>query len=126
MREVMLVAVAGALGTVSRYAVSGMTSKVFGTHFPYGTLAVNLLGCVLLGFLMQAGLQASFLPRAYVIAVTVGFLGAFTTFSTFSYETTRLLQDGAWLFAAANVGANIFLGAAGTIGGAMAGRLVLS
>lgn len=110
LREILLIAVAGALGTASRYGLSGWGYRLLGEHLPYGTLIVNVLGSLLLGFVMQVGLTSEAIPRSVRIAVAVGFLGAFTTFSTFGYETFRYLEDGAWWPAAANVALNLTLG----------------
>ncbi|RMF20026.1 MAG: fluoride efflux transporter CrcB, partial [Deltaproteobacteria bacterium] len=110
--EIVSLAVGGALGTLSRYAVSGWAYRLLGERLAYGTLVVNVAGCFLLAFIMQVGLTTDALPRTLRLAVTVGFLGAFTTFSTFGYETMRYLEDGAWLLAAANAGANLFIGLA--------------
>ena len=123
MREIALLAAAGALGTVSRYAVSTAAIRYLGNNFPYGTLTVNLVGSFLLGMLAQLGLRSDVIPNAYVLPITVGFLGAFTTFSTFSYETTHLVLDkGSWTLAAVNIIANIVLGSIGTISGVLLGR----
>ncbi len=89
----LYIAVGGALGALARYALSGWVHGWAGAAFPWGTLAVNLLGAFLLGFAARflEGTAASASLRALV---TIGFLGAFTTFSTFSYETVALLRDG--------------------------------
>ena len=125
MREVALIAAAGALGTVSRYVVSMAAIRYLGSHFPYGTLTVNLIGSFLLGMLAQIGLRSTIIPSAYVVPITAGFLGAFTTFSTFSYETTHLVLDkGSWTLAAINIAANIILGSIGTVSGILVGRAI--
>jgi len=77
--------------------------KALGPAFPYGTLAVNLLGSFLLAGLMFAGVEAAAMPPNLRIALTTGVMGGFTTYSTFSYETMRYLQDGAWATAITNV-----------------------
>ncbi len=125
MYEIIFLALAGALGTLGRYALSGLAYRLLGAGFPYGTLAVNLLGCLLIGFLMQVGLTSDVVPRQLRFAMTVGFLGAFTTFSTFGYETVRLVEGGAWRLAALNGAANLCLGFAGVWGGLAAGRTFL-
>ena len=109
MRELLFLAGAGAAGAVSRYALSGWTYRVFGERFPYGTLAVNVLGSFLIGLVMQAALSADLLSREARVAATVGFLGAFTTFSTLSYETMKAIEDGEWTKAGANVVLNVLL-----------------
>ena len=117
MREILLLAFAGALGTLGRYGLSGWAYRLMGERFPYGTLAVNITGCLLIGFVMQTGLVTEIIPRTYRFVITMGFLGAFTTFSTFSYETLRYVENGAWLFAIANAALNLVLGLSATWAG---------
>lgn len=118
-------AVAGAAGTVSRYAVSGWSYRVLGDKLPYGTLVVNVIGCLLLGFVMQLALSTDVIPRAMRMPITVGFFGAFTTFSTFGYETVRLMEDAAWFPALINIGANVLLCLVAAWAGLALGRLLL-
>jgi len=94
---------AGAVGTGARYLMSGWALAVLGAGFPYGTLAVNVLGSFAIGFVMQVGLATPLLSPTLRLTLTTGFLGGFTTYSSFNYETIRYLQDGAWRLAAANV-----------------------
>ncbi len=96
MMRIVLVALGGALGAVARYGVSGWVARATRTSpFPYGTLTVNLLGSLALGLLMglATGGVLNLAPRLRV-ALAIGFLGAFTTFSTFSYETLEALRVG--------------------------------
>jgi CrcB protein len=93
----------GAFGTGARYLLSGFVLEQFGPAFPSGTLAVNILGSFLLGALMFLGVEAGMLPPTLRLALTTGVMGGFTTYSTFSFETMRYLQDGAWQIAALNV-----------------------
>lgn len=96
------VAVGGAAGAVLRYSVAGAVQARMATLFPWGTLAVNLTGCFLAGFLWQATGQSLLSPQAKVF-VFIGVLGAFTTFSTFMLETLHLLTDGEIVRALANL-----------------------
>ena len=99
----MWIAVAGAAGAVSRYQVEGVVSRLTRGAFPWGTLVVNLSGCFLLGLVFTL-LTERFLPHPDLrVAVTVGFLGAYTTLSTFAFESLRLGQDGAMGRATLNV-----------------------
>jgi len=125
MRQLLLVALAGACGTLGRYALSGAAYRVFGTRFAYGTLAVNVLGSLVLGFLMQLGLVSDLVPPAVRVPVAVGFLGAFTTFSTFGYETLRYVEDGALGLASLNVALNLALGLAAVWLGFVGARLLV-
>lgn len=125
MREILSLAVAGAAGTLSRWALSGWTYRLLGDRFPYGTLAVNVLGCFLLGFLMHVALATEIIPADWRPPLTVGFFGAFTTFSTFGYETMRYMEDGAWWPALANIGANLALGLAAVFIGLFSARTLV-
>ena len=107
---VALIGLFGACGAVSRYAVGVTVFRWLGEGFAYGTLAVNVLGCFLLAVLAHLGTTTDLLEPDLRLALGVGFLGAFTTFSTFGYETMTYLEDGDWLLAAANVSANLVLG----------------
>ena len=119
------VAVAGAAGTMGRWALSSWAKGLWGESFPYGTLLVNVLGCLLAGAAMEIVLRTEVVPAALRIPITVGFLGAFTTFSTFGAETMRFMQTGAWVPAMTNVGANLVLGLGATWLGFAAARAAL-
>jgi len=97
----------GALGCLARYFVSGWTYALAGRGLPYGTLAVNVAGSFLLGLVMEGSLRSTLLSPELRLGITVGFMGGFTTFSTFSYETFRLLEEGSLLQAGANVLLNV-------------------
>jgi fluoride exporter len=125
VREIIFLALAGVLGTLSRYGLSGLVQRMTGAGFPYGTLTVNILGSLLIGLIMQIGLSTDIIPRTLRLAVTLGFLGAFTTFSTFSYETIRFMEDGAWLMASLNILANLGLCLLSTFLGMTIGRIIL-
>jgi len=125
VREILILGAAGGLGTIGRYAISGWAYRWLGERFAWGTLAVNVAGCLLIGFLMELGLSSEALGRQTRLALTVGFLGALTTFSTFSYETLRYVEDGAYGLALANTAANLLLGLLATWGGLMAARALL-
>lgn len=101
------VCLGSAVGGGARYLLSGWVLKVLGPSFPYGTLAVNLIGSFLMGGLLYAGTEAAVLPPTLRLALTTGVLGGFTTYSAFSYETLKLLQDDAWAIAIANVTATV-------------------
>lgn len=103
MLTVILIAVFGALGCVARYYVSGWTYEKLGWGYPWGTLAVNMAGAFLIGLIMELGLKGAAIPATLRIGLTIGFLGGLTTFSTFSYETFRLLESGRILIAFSNV-----------------------
>ncbi len=103
MQIVLLIAGFGALGCVTRYFMSGCVYNILGRSFPYGTLAVNIVGAFIIGLIMEMGMRSTLIPANLRTGLTVGFLGGLTTFSTFSYETFRLLEEGEFLIASANV-----------------------
>ena len=111
MTNILLVGVGGFIGSVLRYLVSGYVQQVTkSVQFPYGTLAVNLIGCFIIGFLSQlADIRGVFTAELRAL-VFVGVLGGFTTFSTFSNESMNLLRDGENIIALVNVGLHITFG----------------
>lgn len=121
----VFIAAAGALGALCRWGISIAAQTLLGGSFAWGTLAANILGCFLLGFMMHAGLVSDKISPLLRTAVTVGFLGALTTFSTFSYETVKYLEDGSWALAVGNISANLIIGVCATLGGLMLGRTLL-
>jgi len=108
--KILLLVVFGIAGTLARYGLQGAVQFRTGSSFPSGTLVVNLLGCFFLGIIGQFALNhISFSPE-WRVGLTIGFFGAFTTFSSFSWETVHLLEDGDWLRATVYVGASVILG----------------
>lgn len=103
METVLYISIFGALGCLSRYYLSGWVYELFGRAFPYGTFAVNIVGAFLIGLIMEFSLRSALVSPQLRIGLTIGFLGGLTTFSTFSYETFRLLEDGELLIASTNV-----------------------
>ncbi|HKJ93206.1 MAG TPA: fluoride efflux transporter CrcB [Longimicrobiales bacterium] len=120
----LYIALGGALGAVARYGVGGWVQARAGFGFPWGTLAVNVAGALLIGFAMRylAAVRLSPEVRALII---IGGLGAFTTFSTFSYETVALLEDGEWLRAGMYATASLVLGLLAVYAGSAAAGWVL-
>ena len=115
--RILLIAVMGAVGTLTRYGLQGVVQFRSGSEFPYGTLAVNLTGCLLLGFLGQLTLNRMVISPEWRIAMTIGFFGGFTTFSSFGWETAKMLQDGEWTHAAVYVSASVVAGLLLTLAG---------
>ena len=101
------IAVFGSFGCLSRYLVSGWVYALVGRGLPYGTMFVNIVGSFLLGLLMEGSLRSTLMSPEVRIGITTGFMGGFTTFSTFSYETVRLLEEGSYMQAGANVLLNV-------------------
>ncbi len=120
----IFVAVGGATGALARYWLSGWVASAFSGFFPLGTLVVNVLGSFLLGFGMQA-MEAVPLSAEVRTMLTIGFLGAFTTFSTFSYETVALLRDGDWTRATLYTGLSFVLGLTAVLIGIAAASVLL-
>lgn len=103
-------AVGGMAGTFARYVLGGFIHQFFGPSFPYGTLTVNLLGCFLIGFLAVLAEDKFLLAPNARLLLMVGFCGAFTTFSTFIFETSNLVRDGEAWRALLNVVASVVAG----------------
>jgi fluoride exporter len=109
MLQIIVIAVGGALGSLARYGMSNGVYALLGRGFPWGTLAVNVLGSFLMGLLFVLFLERMTLAPEWRAAVLIGFLGAFTTFSTFSIETLNLLEEGAILGAVLNMVISVWL-----------------
>ncbi len=103
MRQLLVVAAGGATGAVMRWLMASSIQRMAGGAFPWGTFVVNALGSFLLGFLFVWLIERSGTSELIRLALTVGFLGAFTTFSTYSLESVRLLQEGAFTMAFGNI-----------------------
>ena len=122
--KLVLIAVAGTVGTLSRYWLSGFMHRLFGSDFAYGTLAVNVIGCLLFGLvwaLAEERMAISVLARTVIL---VGFMGAFTTFSTFAFETMNYVRDSQYMLAFLNVAANCLLGFAAIVSGVWIARVL--
>ena len=107
MKTAAAIALFCAGGGLTRYYLSGWVYSLLGRAFPYGTFAVNIIGAYLIGLIMELGLRSTVIPDTLRLGLTVGFLGGLTTFSTFSYETLSLLEDGRFFVAFANVMASV-------------------
>jgi fluoride exporter len=105
-----LIAISGAVGTLARYCLQGLVQIRAGTTFPYGTLLVNLTGCFLLGLIGQFTLNRMVISPDWRAAIAIGFFGGYTTFSSFGWETAKMLEDGEWARATAYVAASVVAG----------------
>ena len=101
--RLLLVCLGGAIGSGARYLTALWAASAMGPAFPFGTLIVNLLGSFLIAFIMHIGSATEMLSPELRVMLTTGVMGGFTTYSTFSYETMRYLQDGTWALALLNV-----------------------
>jgi len=124
MFNLLCIGIGGFIGAVSRYAVSGWVHKWAGSGFPYGTLSVNIAGSFLLGFFLALVTTKIILPYEFKNFIAVGILGAFTTFSTFSYETVMQLQGGLYAAAVLNIILNVVMAVTALWLGIIAARLV--
>ena len=122
MKKLLFIACAGAVGTLARYGLAGLVQRSSSSLFPWGTMAVNILGCFAAGCAWSIA-ETRFTVSGEIRAVLfIGFFGAFTTFSTYMLETTNLLRDGQWLHATGNVAAQSVLGVAAIGLGLILGR----
>ena len=108
--RILWIAVFGAIGTLARYGLQGVVQLRTTSTFPYGTLLINLTGCFLLALTYQLTVNRLIISPDLRIAIGVGFFGGYTTFSSFGWETAKMLEDGSWLSATAYVGASVVLG----------------
>jgi len=110
LQKVLWIALAGALGTLARYGLGSLVGRVFGGAFPWGTFAVNVFGCFLFGLvwsLTEGHMVISVETRAIVLT---GFMGAFTTFSTFIFDTGKFVKASKWALAAGNLMSQVVIG----------------
>lgn len=125
VERLLWICFAGALGTGTRYLVGLWAARSLGATFPYGTLIVNVAGCFLIALVMQVALSTTLIPTTLRFALTTGFMGGLTTYSSFNYETTKLVQDRAWNLALLNAGLTLVLCfGAGLLGFSLARRLI--
>ncbi|MGD8208009.1 MAG: fluoride efflux transporter CrcB [Thiohalocapsa sp.] len=124
MLQLLAIAGGGALGALSRFWVSTGVYGLLGREFPWGTLAVNVIGSFLMGLLAVLLLERSLAPPELRSALLIGFLGAFTTFSTFSLETLNLIEQGDSVRALLNIGVSVLVCVAACWGGIVAARAI--
>jgi CrcB protein len=124
MRELVLLTVAGGCGAIARYGLSGIVQRWCGERFAWGTLGVNLAGCFLFGLVWTLAEDRLVISGQTRFIILTGFMGAFTTFSTFAFETCGYLDDGQWKLAIINVVAQNGLGILSVFLGMASGRLL--
>jgi CrcB protein len=120
--QALAIAIGGALGSLLRFWMSSGVYALLGRGFPYGTLAVNVLGCLIMGALFTLFMERASMDSVWRAAILVGVLGGFTTFSAFSIETFNLIEDGAYLKAGVNMIASLVLCVGATWIGVLAAR----
>jgi CrcB protein len=122
MGHFVAICVGGALGTGARYVASVLAVRWFGTEFPYSTLIVNIVGSFSIGLVQEVASRTVLVPEGMRLFLTVGIMGGLTTYSSFSYETIRLVQVGAWGRAVGNVLGTTVLCLAACVLGVAVGR----
>ncbi len=125
MLQFIWICIGGALGTGSRYLIGVWAAKTLGAGFPYGTLIVNVVGSFLISVVMYLSIDAGVIPLAVRLFLTTGFMGGFTTYSSFNYETLKLFQSGAWGIATLNVVVTLLACASSGLLGLLASRMAV-
>lgn len=124
MLKYVMVGVGGFIGAIARFWVASFVGARMGTRFPYGTFIINISGSFLIGFILTLLTAKAHLSPNWRYLIPVGFIGAYTTFSTFEFETLRSIQDGQLVTASLNVVLSVALGFIAVWAGAVAGRAV--
>lgn len=124
MQRFLLICLGGAVGTGARYLVAGLVLRALGPGFPYGTLAVNLSGSLLLGAIMHVGLTTESLSPTLRIVLATGVMGGYTTYSSFNYETLQYVQEGRLGLALLNLGVTVASCLLAGLAGLWLGRLL--
>jgi fluoride exporter len=125
MTDYLAIALGGSLGAICRYWVSSSTYARLGTEFPFGTLMVNVTGSLIMGFLALLLTEKIAVPEEVKFALLVGFLGSYTTFSTFALDSLNWLQNGAWMKAVAYLLISVFGSLLGVWLGYLGARLIM-
>ena len=124
MQKYLLIAIGGALGSIARYWVGSTIANRMGTKFPYGTFVINITACVVIGFSLSFLARRADLNPAWRFLVPVGFIGAYSTFSTYEWETLSTIRDGAFFLAALYSAGSFILGLAAVWGGSAIAELI--
>ncbi len=124
LQKIIYLALAGAAGTLTRYWLSGFVQKNISIGFPFGTAAVNILGCLVFGLLWAVFENRLSISGQMRIIIFVGFFGAFTTFSSVMFETAQLLDESQWLWASGNILLQNALGLIGMLAGLVIGKYI--
>jgi fluoride exporter len=124
MTTFIIISVGAVLGANARYWVAGWAANRFGTDFPYGTFLINLLGSFLMGLFFTLATERFLIDPNIRLLVTVGFLGSYTTFSTYEFESVSLILSGQWFLGLVDLLGSAIMGAVAMIIGMILGRLV--
>jgi CrcB protein len=120
----VLIGVGGFAGAIARYLVDRRVSALTGGALPWGTFVINVSGSFLVGLLFALVVERAAMPAAVRGPLLIGFLGAYTTFSTLALESWRMIEDGAWLYASANLAGSVVVGVLAVIAGVALGRAI--
>jgi CrcB protein len=124
LQKYLWIAAGGALGSIARYWIGSAVGSRIGIRFPYGTMIVNMTACVIIGFtLAYLGRRADLNP-AWLYFIAIGFIGAYSTFSTFEWETLSTMRSGAFLLAALYAVGSLILGLAAVWAGSVLGEII--
>ena len=124
MQKYILIAIGGALGSIARYWVGSAIAGRMGFKFPYGTLVVNITACLIIGFSLTYLSRRADLSPAWRFLIPIGFIGAYSTFSTYEWETLAEVRSGAFALAALYAVGSLVLGLAATWAGAALGEML--
>ena len=124
MQRYLLIAFGGALGSMARYWVGSAIANKMGTKFPYGTFVINITACVIIGFSLTVLAKRADLNPAWRFLVPVGFIGAYSTFSTYEWETLSTIRTGAFLLAALYAVSSLILGLAAVCAGSVIAEIL--
>lgn len=124
MGKYLAVGIGGFLGSIARFWLATFIGQRMATRFPYGTFVVNATGCFLIGFAMTLLTEKTHLNPTWLYLIPIGFIGGYTTFSTFEYETLRAIQEGQFTMGALNVVLSVLIGFLMVWTGVMAGKAV--
>ena len=124
MQKYLWIAAGGALGSIARYWIGSAVGSRMGVRFPYGTLIVNLTACVAIGFTLSWLSRRADINPAWRYFIPFGFIGAYSTFSTFEWETLSTLRSGAFLLAALYAAGSLVLGLAAVWAGSVLGEIL--
>lgn len=119
-----MVGIGGFVGAIARFWLGAYIGTKMGTRFPYGTFVINISGSFLIGLILTVLSERAHVSPNWRYLIPIGFIGAYTTFSTFEYETMRTVQDGQFLIASLNITLSVLLGFAAVWLGTVAGRAI--
>ena len=114
LQKYLWIAIGGALGSIARYWVGSTVASRLGTKFPYGTFVINLTACLIIGFSLTLLARRTTINPAWRFLIPIGFVGAYSTFSTYEWETLSILRGGAFMEASLYAFASLFLGLVAT------------